>query len=225
MKKFYTYIYLDPRKPGNYVYGDYSFEYEPIYVGKGNADRYKRHLNQIYDPRNECIFFYRKIRKILEENLDPIILKVEENLTEQKAFNLEIWLIWAIGRIDKGIGTLTNLTDGGHGGTGWIRTKEWKEKCSIWMKGRPSAMKGKIMSDISRQKMSLAKKGKPSCRVGKTFTIEQRKQMSESHKGNIPWNKGKSGIYSPETIEKMKKPKSLESIEKMKQTKNKHKEI
>ena len=49
--------------------------------------------------------------------------------------------------------------------------------------------------------------------------------MSESHKGNIPWNKGKSGIYSPETIEKMKKPKSLESIEKMKQTKNKHKEI
>lgn len=44
MKKFYIYVYLDPRKIGNYNYFDYKFDYEPFYVGKGSNDRYKEHL-------------------------------------------------------------------------------------------------------------------------------------------------------------------------------------
>ena len=35
-KKFYTYIYFDPRKVGPFMYGDLSFDYEPFYVGKGS---------------------------------------------------------------------------------------------------------------------------------------------------------------------------------------------
>jgi len=35
---FYVYIYLDPRKPGRYVYGDYCFLYEPFYVWKNIGD-------------------------------------------------------------------------------------------------------------------------------------------------------------------------------------------
>ena len=34
-------------------------------------------------------------------------------------------------------------------------------------------------------------------------TEEYRKKMSESLKGIVPWNKGKSGIYSDETLKKM----------------------
>lgn len=35
MNEFYVYVYLDPRNPGKYNYDDLSFDYEPIYIGKG----------------------------------------------------------------------------------------------------------------------------------------------------------------------------------------------
>lgn len=41
---FYVYIYFDPRKPGNWVYGEFIFEFEPFYAGKGKDDRIDDHL-------------------------------------------------------------------------------------------------------------------------------------------------------------------------------------
>ena len=38
---------------------------------------------------------------------------------------------------------------------------------------------------------------------GKKHTPESRSKMSQSHKGQTPWNKGKTGVYSDETIQKM----------------------
>jgi hypothetical protein len=38
---------------------------------------------------------------------------------------------------------------------------------------------------------------------GKVRSIELKEQWSNSHKGCIPWNKGKIGIYSEETLNKM----------------------
>lgn len=38
---------------------------------------------------------------------------------------------------------------------------------------------------------------------GKNHTFESRRKMSLSHRGQNPWNKGKTGIYSNETIQKM----------------------
>lgn len=43
---------------------------------------------------------------------------------------------------------------------------------------------------------------------GKTHTEEVKKLLSEKKLGNVPWNKGKSGVYSEETLNKMKKPKT-----------------
>lgn len=63
---FYTYIYLNPNKPGNYNYSymDYSihFDHEPFYVGKGVGDRSHCHLsnNNKNNPKANTI---RKIQK------------------------------------------------------------------------------------------------------------------------------------------------------------------
>jgi len=35
----YVYIYLDTRKPGNFIYDDMLFNFEPFYVGQGKNNR------------------------------------------------------------------------------------------------------------------------------------------------------------------------------------------
>jgi hypothetical protein len=51
-----------------------------------------------------------------------------KDLTQDEAKQLEIHYISAFGRIDKGTGTLCNMTDGGDGRTGYKCTEETKEK-------------------------------------------------------------------------------------------------
>ena len=38
---FYNYVYLDPRKSGDYNYDNLYFNYKPIYIGKGKTIIYK----------------------------------------------------------------------------------------------------------------------------------------------------------------------------------------
>ena len=111
--KYYVYIYLDPRKPGRYTYKGYRFKFEPFYVGKGKGERMYTHLRGS-DSCNK--YKNNKIKKILKEGLSPIILKYKQNLFEEEAFKLEKRLIEFIGR--KGLGPLTNLTEGGEGSAG-----------------------------------------------------------------------------------------------------------
>lgn len=112
MNKFYVYIYLDPRKPGDYKFPGFSFNFLPIYVGKGSNNRDRIHLKfcKKYDTH-----FYRILRRIFNENKEPQIIRIRENLTEEEAFRLEIELINIIGRIDLKTGTLLNKTKGGDG--------------------------------------------------------------------------------------------------------------
>lgn len=56
----------------------------------------------------------------------------------------------------------------------------------------------------SRAKMSYSARHRKSQRKGFHLSEERRKQISESQKGRVPWNKGKHGIYSEETLAKMK---------------------
>lgn len=121
--KFYNYVYLDPRKPGDYNYGDLHFDYEPFYVGKGYGDRCNAHLKNNY-RNNKNTYKNNKIKKIISENYKPIILILFKKLKESVAFQNEIDLIKLIGRHDLGLGPLVNLTDGGGSTTGYKHTEE-----------------------------------------------------------------------------------------------------
>jgi len=112
--EFYVYMYL--RKNGT-----------PYYVGKGKGDRAFRTNRRIRPPKDKSkIVFHTK------------------DLSEDKAFALEVKLIAKYGRIDNGTGILRNLTDGGEGSSGLIMSDEFRAK-------RKEAMnKPEVKAKISR---------------------------------------------------------------------------
>lgn len=111
---FYSYVYLDPRKPGRYTYGNFvTFLYEPFYVGKGTNNRKFSHLSERGNSKKS-----NKIRKILSEGFDlkEYIMVLRRNLPEYVAlYCQECFWIDIIGREDQEAGPLLNRTDGGDG--------------------------------------------------------------------------------------------------------------
>lgn len=132
-KIYYVYIYLDPRKPGEYRYNVkgklLALDYEPIYVGKGRGGRWEQHwiLNTLPNK-----FLERRLWKIKEKKLVPTIF-IREGLLEDKAYELEKALIEVIGRDDFKEGPLCNHTKGGDGNSG-IRSEEENKKQSKLMR-------------------------------------------------------------------------------------------
>jgi len=113
--KYYVYIYLDPRKPGRYTYGNFvTFFYEPFYVGKGTGDRWRYHLQKKSMERCTNKHKNNTIRAIMQHfDIRDYIIKTSSNLVEFTAlYCYEPFLISLIGRTING-GPLTNSTDGG----------------------------------------------------------------------------------------------------------------
>jgi len=170
---FYVYIYLDPRKPGNYKYGEYNFDYEPFYVGKGKNNRYLKHLHY-----NDSSIKTLNIKTILNENLKPIIIKYKENLIECEAFKLEIDFIKNIRRIDLGTGPLYNRTSGGDGLAGEKNPMYGKHHSEEAKQKIRNFHNGKNLSEETKLKISLSNKGRNQ-------SEEQKRKISEAHKGKI----------------------------------------
>jgi len=160
---YYNYVYMDPRKPGDYNYGEYHFDYEPFYVGKGCKERYRKKHNKDCEKLQEDIRF---------DGLEVIYYFLYENLSENTALGNESKLIKIIGRKDKGSGPLLNKKDCDYGNSGQIVSDETRRKIS-------EANKGRKHTEETKQKMSEIKKGKKPYNI----TDEIRKNMSEAHKG------------------------------------------
>ena len=81
---FYVYVYLDSRFPGDYKYGDLTFNYKPFYVGKGKDNRYLDHLKVVENNRKLPYNAkrYEIIKDIINSGDKPIIFKIDENLSE-----------------------------------------------------------------------------------------------------------------------------------------------
>lgn len=183
--RFYVYIYLDPRKPGEYNYGEFEFDHEPFYVGKGRRDRYLLS----YSRSDFCQNKIEKIRRELKK--EPIVIKVKESLFEDDAFALEIQLIGAIGRKYIGEGVLCNHTCGGEGASGNMHTEETKAKLKDIHKNRlPELEKIRIekirKASTGRKHTDEAKLKIGKAHKGSTHTKETKAQMSVSAKNKPP---------------------------------------
>jgi hypothetical protein len=185
---FYVYMYLDPLYPSNHVVEGKTYQYTPLYIGKGKWDN-KRHLDHLKDCRNKI--FENKINYWLKHNINPVWVIVKKDLTEQDAWELESKLIKEIGRFDKKEGPLLNLTDGGEGPSGrtpWNKGKKYKDYMSPEVRAELNEkLKGMKKPEGHGEKVSSAMKGKPK-------SAEHRKKLSKALKGNVPWNKGRTGV-------------------------------
>lgn len=233
-RRFYVYVYLDPRKCGDYKYRNYEFNFEPFYVGKGH---HYRKFEHIYDSNN-----YRfnnpklnKIRKLKRLGLSPYIIEISSLNTEKEANKIECDLISLIGRKDLMKGPLLNLTDGGEGTCGIVRSIEYRKKFSKIHKNKKlseetkrkisDSKKGMKLSDITKKKIRKIHKGKKRSLKTKENISKARKkyfkenpealiQIGDFHRGKILSSETKQKIREKRTKQIMK-PVSEETRMKM----------
>ena len=155
----------------------------PYYVGKGKGNRaFNKDMHRQFPPPKDRVVIYPAE-------------------SESDAFETEVALIWYYGRKDLGTGCLRNLTDGGEGSSGVLRTAQWSSlQSKVHMgqrKGKPwSENRRKAQTEEVTRKISEASKGRTSARKGKQHTEESKRKNSEAHKGKRAWNKGIVGIYT-----------------------------
>ena len=187
INNFYIYIYLDPRKPGTYKYNDLIFNFEPIYLGKGKGNRDMYHYKYYCD--NEIL--QRKLKKIRDLDLEPIIMRIVEQLPEADALSKEVELIKSIGRLNLLEGTLCNLTDGGEGCSGLVQSVGHKQQNSIKNQGTYEERYGIETAQRLKEVRAQQMKGNT---YGKNITNKGREKISNIQ--SKPW----SEKYSEEFI-------------------------
>jgi hypothetical protein len=117
----------------------------PFYIGIGSDESFSRSREKC--RRSEL---WNKIAAKTEYRVEILF----DDLTWEEAKQKEIEFIALYGRIDKGLGSLTNLTDGGEGTLGVIVSKEKRELFS-------RVHSGKVTSPEVRKKISDTLKSKP----------------------------------------------------------------
>jgi hypothetical protein len=163
------------------------------------------------------------------------IVMIAENIDEKQSLDLEVKLIAFYGRNDKGNGTLTNMTDGGDGVSGYVYNDEQREARSIRTTGIGNHMYGKSLMDVwskkygidiankmwedTRSKMgSIGDKNvskRPEVRV-KQSEAHKGKPKSEEHRKNLSIAKMGKSFHTDEqrkkTSENTKGSKNPNSI-------------
>jgi hypothetical protein len=185
-KENYVYVILDPTNEGDFTYGNLKFDYQPFYIGRGIKDRLS--TTKIISRSNA--YKKNKLISLKNKGVDPILLILESNLTFEESIEREIILIKQIGRKDKGIGPLTNLTDGGDGRTNGKNSPESIEKARVKLKD--VAIKRKMdgtdkHTDVIVNKLREINMGEKNPMWGKTHTDE----IKEAHSQRI------SGVNHP----------------------------
>jgi hypothetical protein len=185
-----------------FVYVDRKPCGEPFYVGKGTKARVARLDRRTRHHSNITAKYPGWTRTVLCEG------------TEEYCFFIENRAILTFGRLDKKTGTLINLTDGGEGASGSIKSdkaralqsesmrKAWsdpesRERMSAPMRGEKNPNYGRSHTEEARDKIREAKIGKKAPAVSeanrlRVVTEETREKMSKAHR-----SRAEAGIPGP----------------------------
>lgn len=107
----------------------------PFYIGKGQENRCWAHFE--IGVHFETSRKARTISKAMWAGRKIFIEILHKNLDEPTSFALECCWIFRFGRLDNHTGILTNLTDGGEGGSGivvpdWLRDRHRENSLAMW---------------------------------------------------------------------------------------------
>jgi hypothetical protein len=152
---------------------------------------------------------------------DRIVI-LHEGLDWGKACEIERELIAFYGRKDLGTGILRNLTDGGEGANGAVRSEETKVKLSEALSGENNPMYGKNVSEKTRAKISEALSGENHPMYGKTGENHPLygKKRSEETKAKISGKNNPMYGKTGENHSRYGKTHSEESRAKMSEAKS-----
>jgi len=169
-KKSKVYVYCDPRYSRNEGY-EYEFEggalrlkSKPFYIG---CAKYNGHLRHLTGSKSSELV-QKRIKKIRESELEPIIKILKFYSFKKKAYKIEEVLIIGIGRQDLKTGPLLNKLDG---------YRNLSPKTYERMRRRVGKASKKIWEDLEYRK-KMSEKGKESWKNSK-----RRKDMSERMRG------------------------------------------
>ena len=163
-----------------YIYAYLREDSTPYYIGK------------VKDRRAWSVC--RNIKKPADKSK---IVKLYAHLTEEQAYDIEIFLIKFFGRKDINTGILRNLTDGGggpNGRHGMKHTEESKRKMS-------SAHMGKKLSAEHVENIRKVV-------TGRKFTDEHKQKIGQANKG-----KKRSNDFKEKNKEKKCKPLIYENCQ------------
>ena len=157
------------------------------YIGQTTKDLSQRLSKHIYDAKRENKTKVHKwIKNLLSIGMEPSILLVKENAIWNKSE------IFYINRFKETGIELLNMTEGGDGLVGLIRTQEHKNKISKANTGKirseecklqkSIALKGRKLTQKWKDKISLALKGKPKA-------PEHNKKVGDAHRGKPKYMK------------------------------------
>lgn len=185
-EKYYVYAYLDPRENGEFKFGNYNFKNKPFYVGKGKSNRLDKHLKSIKDRNIDVTnnnYKLNVINQILDNDLEPIIIKIIDDLDEKTAYDIETLLIDMMGFRFNKTGILTNICIGGLGGdtfTNNSRKEEIREKHRLNATGVNNNMYGLPLEERPSHK---AKINGNHWNSGRIASNETKNKMSNSRMG------------------------------------------
>lgn len=146
-----------------------------FYIGKGSFVR------DIQTKKHNAIVT-RIVAKLEKIGMKPEVARIRDGLTEDEAFEVERLEIAKHGRINNGTGTLANMTDGGEGTTGVVRSALTRARLSASLKGNQNSF-GRVVQAETRAKIGLTKIGNQYF-LGKKHSKEARSKIADGARGN-----------------------------------------